>query len=56
MEITSVQHKHNVSLEETETVAVYINDVKVKEYQVQVGNQAHVVFAYQESIVVEVPP
>jgi hypothetical protein len=46
--ITHQEHQYNGDLEATETVALYVNGQKFKEYTVTAGNTAKVTFMYQE--------
>ena len=46
--ITNQEHQFNGDLEATETVALYVNGQKFKEYTVTAGNIGKVTFMYQE--------
>ena len=48
MKITNQEHQYNADLTAGEKIAIYINDVKVKEYAVANGNSGKVTFMYQE--------
>jgi hypothetical protein len=47
--IKNQEHQYNGDLEAGETVALYVNGQKFKEYTVGTGNTAKVVFNYQET-------
>ena len=49
--ITNQEHQFNGDLTEGETVALYVNGQKFKEYTVTAGSTAKVVFNYQEKTV-----
>lgn len=46
--ITNQEHQYNGELVDGETVALYVNGQKFKEYTVGEGNTAKVTFMYQE--------
>lgn len=46
--ITNQEHQYNGELEVAETVALYVNGEKFKEYTVTAGNTGKVTFMYQE--------
>lgn len=48
MKITNQEHQYNVDLDENETIAIYVNGNKAKEYTVANGNSGKVTFMYQE--------
>jgi hypothetical protein len=48
VKITNQEHQYNVDLAAGEKVAIYINDVKAKEYEVGTNNTGKVTFMYQE--------
>lgn len=48
MKITNQEHQYNVDLVAGEKIAIYVNDVKAKEYEVGQNNTGKVTFNYQE--------